>query len=72
VLPASGRRTLYARTGDWALVSLLVLGALPVAFRLRWRPRRDPWDSTAPKLAHRRNSYFPCSPVVDRVWWCTL
>jgi apolipoprotein N-acyltransferase len=30
VLPASGRRTLYARVGDWALVSLLVLGALPV------------------------------------------
>ena len=35
VLPASGDRTLYARFGDWALVSLLLLGALPVAFRLR-------------------------------------
>jgi apolipoprotein N-acyltransferase len=35
VLPASGGRTLYARVGDWALVSLLLLGALPVAFRLR-------------------------------------
>jgi apolipoprotein N-acyltransferase len=34
-LPASGGRTLYARFGDWALVSLLLLGALPVAFRLR-------------------------------------
>jgi apolipoprotein N-acyltransferase len=35
VLPASGSRTLYARVGDWALVSLLLLGALPVALRLR-------------------------------------
>jgi apolipoprotein N-acyltransferase len=35
VLPASGGRTLYARVGDWALVSLLLLGALPIAFRLR-------------------------------------
>jgi apolipoprotein N-acyltransferase len=34
-LPVSGGRTLYARFGDWALVSLLLLGALPVAFRLR-------------------------------------
>jgi len=34
-LPASGGRTLYARVGDWTLVSLLLLGALPVAFRLR-------------------------------------
>src|SRR6202011_471573 len=35
VLPASGSPTLYARVGDLALVSLLLLGALPVAFRLR-------------------------------------
>jgi apolipoprotein N-acyltransferase len=35
VLPAAGRRTLYTRVGDWALASLLLLGALPVAFRLR-------------------------------------
>jgi len=35
VLPVSGGRTLYARVGDWALVTLLLLGALPVAFRLR-------------------------------------
>jgi len=35
VLPASGHRTLYARVGDWALVCLLLLGALPVVSRLR-------------------------------------
>jgi apolipoprotein N-acyltransferase len=35
VLPASGSPTLYARVGDLALVSLLLLGALPVAFQLR-------------------------------------
>jgi apolipoprotein N-acyltransferase len=35
VLPALRGPTLYARVGDWALVSLLLLGALPVAFRLR-------------------------------------
>jgi hypothetical protein len=35
MLPASGSRTLYARAGDWTLVSLLLLGALPIAFRLR-------------------------------------
>ena len=34
-LPAAGRRTLYARVGDWTLVVLLLLGALPVAMRLR-------------------------------------
>ncbi len=34
-LPAAGGRTLYARVGDWGLVFLLLLGALPVAFRLR-------------------------------------
>jgi apolipoprotein N-acyltransferase len=34
-LPAPGSRTLYARVGDWALLALLLLGALPVALRLR-------------------------------------
>jgi apolipoprotein N-acyltransferase len=35
LLPAAGRATLYARGGDWILFALLILGALPVAFRLR-------------------------------------
>jgi apolipoprotein N-acyltransferase len=35
VLPASGSRTLYVRAGDWTLVLLLLLGAVPIAFRLR-------------------------------------
>ncbi len=35
MLPASGGRTLYARAGDWTLVSLFLLGAFPIAFRLR-------------------------------------
>ena len=34
-LPAAGSRTLYSRAGDWALAALLLLGALPVALRLR-------------------------------------
>jgi apolipoprotein N-acyltransferase len=33
-LPASGEPTLYSRAGDWALVALLLLGALPVVLRL--------------------------------------
>jgi len=33
-LPASREPTLYSRVGDWALVALLLLGALPVVFRL--------------------------------------
>jgi len=33
-LPAGGDRTLYARTGDWAFLGLLLLLALPVVFRL--------------------------------------
>jgi len=34
-LPAAGKTTPYARAGDWILLALLALGALPVAFRLR-------------------------------------
>jgi apolipoprotein N-acyltransferase len=34
VLPTPAGPTLYARIGDWALVSLLLLGALPVVLRL--------------------------------------
>jgi apolipoprotein N-acyltransferase len=34
-LPAPGAATLYTRGGDWILLALLILGALPVAFRLR-------------------------------------
>jgi apolipoprotein N-acyltransferase len=34
-LPNPGSRTLYARAGDWTLLALLLLGALPVALRLR-------------------------------------
>jgi apolipoprotein N-acyltransferase len=33
-LPAAGGRTPYSRVGDWALVALLLLGALPVVLRL--------------------------------------
>ena len=33
-LPAAGGPTLYSRLGDWTLVAMLLLGALPVAFRL--------------------------------------
>ena len=33
-LPAPSEPTLYSRSGDWALVALLVLGALPVVLRL--------------------------------------
>ncbi len=33
-LPAAGEMTLYACLGDWSFAALLVLGALPVAFRL--------------------------------------
>ena len=33
-LPAPGEPTLYSRSGDWALVALLVLAALPVVLRL--------------------------------------
>jgi apolipoprotein N-acyltransferase len=35
MLPAAGAPTVYGHFGDWALLGLLVLGALPVAFRLR-------------------------------------
>jgi apolipoprotein N-acyltransferase len=34
-LPAVGNTTLYSRGGDWILLALLLLGALPAAFRLR-------------------------------------
>ena len=34
-LPGADGRTLYSRVGDWALVALLLLGALPVVLRLR-------------------------------------
>jgi apolipoprotein N-acyltransferase len=34
-LPAPMARTLYARAGDWMLLALLLLGALPVALRRR-------------------------------------
>jgi apolipoprotein N-acyltransferase len=34
-LPAPAARTPYARAGDWILLALLFLGALPVALRLR-------------------------------------
>lgn len=34
-LPAAGEPTPYARGGDWILLALLILGAIPVAFRLR-------------------------------------
>jgi apolipoprotein N-acyltransferase len=34
-LPGADSRTLYSRVGDWALVALLLLGALPVVLRLR-------------------------------------
>ncbi len=34
-LPAAGAPTLYGRFGDWALLALLILGALPVALRRR-------------------------------------
>ena len=34
-LPAPVAATLYARTGDWVLLALLLLGAVPVAMRLR-------------------------------------
>src|SRR5271166_2214856 len=34
-LPVAGSRTLYARVGDRTLVVLLLLGALPIAMRLR-------------------------------------
>jgi apolipoprotein N-acyltransferase len=33
-LPAPGEPTLYSRAGDWTLVALLLLGALPVVLRL--------------------------------------
>jgi apolipoprotein N-acyltransferase len=34
-LPNPGNPTLYARAGDWTLLALLLIGALPVALRLR-------------------------------------
>jgi apolipoprotein N-acyltransferase len=34
-LPAAGKTTPYARAGDWILLALLILGALPVVFRVR-------------------------------------
>jgi apolipoprotein N-acyltransferase len=34
VLPAPGEPTLYSRAGDWGLLVLLLLGALPVVLRL--------------------------------------
>jgi len=34
VLPAAGSRTPYARVGNWMLLGLLLLGAVPVALRL--------------------------------------
>ena len=35
VLPAAGNKTFYARGGDWIFLALLLVGILPVAFRLR-------------------------------------
>jgi len=34
-LPAAAKETMYARGGDWMLLWLLIIGAFPVAFRLR-------------------------------------
>jgi apolipoprotein N-acyltransferase len=34
-LPAPAEPTLYARAGDWMLLALLLLGAIPIALRLR-------------------------------------
>ena len=34
-LPAASNETLYARAGDWIFLALLLVGAVPVAFRLR-------------------------------------
>jgi apolipoprotein N-acyltransferase len=34
-LPAAFGATVYARTGDWILLALLMLGAIPVVFRMR-------------------------------------
>jgi apolipoprotein N-acyltransferase len=34
-LPEAGRMTLYARGGDWILLAMLVLAALPLTFRSR-------------------------------------
>ena len=34
-LPVPGAPTFYSRAGDWALVGLLFLGALPIVLRLR-------------------------------------
>jgi apolipoprotein N-acyltransferase len=34
-LPSPVEPTFYARAGDWMLLGLLLLAALPVAFRLR-------------------------------------
>jgi apolipoprotein N-acyltransferase len=34
-LPAADSETLYARGGDWIFLALLLVGVLPVAFRLR-------------------------------------
>jgi apolipoprotein N-acyltransferase len=34
-LPAADKATLYVRGGDWILLALLILGALPIVFRRR-------------------------------------
>jgi apolipoprotein N-acyltransferase len=35
MLPSPGNPTLYARAGDWTLLALLLVGALPIGWRLR-------------------------------------
>ena len=42
MLPSPGNRTLYARAGDWTLLALLLVGALPIAWRLRQGGRAGP------------------------------
>ena len=42
MLPSPGNRTLYARAGDWTVLALLLVGALPIAWRLRQGGRAGP------------------------------
>jgi apolipoprotein N-acyltransferase len=35
VLPVPLAPTFYARTGDWTLLTLLLIGAIPLALRMR-------------------------------------
>ena len=41
-LPAPGAPTFYSRAGDWALVALLLIGALPVVAALLRAVQRSP------------------------------